>query len=528
MKKMGKNTVIAKGLLLFACATVLSNQKYTQAIVTESVYFFDDNEQQQNSVDRSPIILSDIDALTTLQQSCCSSTGSLLDTISNQIESLTVASCCENAITSDQIAAGLIVSVPGVYCVSANAIYDGLNEAIRIASDDVTLDLGGHTITVTNTDYSVIGINILGNNVIVKNGSIVGAPRTIIKTEGNDITLEQLFLQTTNTVTDNCFGVLTNNGTQLTFKNLTVSLSQATPNGFAFLMLKTPVGVADSIHISGGSVGFYLAGSSNWVLSNFLIESCNVLGFAFEGQNKNIIAKNINVIDCLGQSFHVATDEGIPVESILLENCTASNSGDVGFLVRQSDPNALIHSVILRNCVAFNSVNRGFYILGSDTTAFFNVLLDSCVSQGTTNNEGFLISLGSGFTLKDCISSFSGLDGISVINSQRCQLLSCIANNNGNTGILIDTNGCLVQSCIATNNSWDGIFLSASTTDTEIFNCRTEYNGGVGINDTGVIDYIFGNASFFNQGGNFFPGSNGAPITAASTYWANVREVAVS
>ena len=108
---------------------------------------------------------------------------SKLDTIDldsgNSIDSVTDILCSKLAeletcipITQEDIDAGFIISSPGKYCLVENVSHTSVGNAILIDTDNVTLDLCGHTIDGTNTGTT--GIRIANaNNVIVKNGRII-------------------------------------------------------------------------------------------------------------------------------------------------------------------------------------------------------------------------------------------------------------------------------------------------------------------------------------------------------------------
>ena len=74
--------------------------------------------------------------------------------------------------TSDGVIGKYILN-SGSYYLTQNIVITTKHTAITISADDVVLDLNGFTISSTNTDnYNGISINS-GDNVVIKNGSII-------------------------------------------------------------------------------------------------------------------------------------------------------------------------------------------------------------------------------------------------------------------------------------------------------------------------------------------------------------------
>lgn len=126
----------------------------------------------KDNILRSPIILSDVDVLTTLQasgfdvttsslngitthlgalstfeQSCCVSTTSSLGAISSQIAAL--SSDCQHSITNVMVAGGgmYVITAPGNYCLTENISFS--SRAINCEANDQTSGKG-FSITGTN------------------------------------------------------------------------------------------------------------------------------------------------------------------------------------------------------------------------------------------------------------------------------------------------------------------------------------------------------------------------------------------
>ncbi len=121
------------------------------------------------------IVVPELNTLESKLDPCCTAiandfigTWTLLEAIASKVD-IPCPSCMATAISAPGT-----ISMPGSYCLAKN-----ITGTITIAADDVTLDLNNHTI-----DSGSIGVEIMGNNATVLNGTIQNTSACGIKISG--------------------------------------------------------------------------------------------------------------------------------------------------------------------------------------------------------------------------------------------------------------------------------------------------------------------------------------------------------
>jgi hypothetical protein len=226
-----------------------------------------------------------------------------------------------SAVTGDS-ATIAIISLPGVYYATTNLIAPANFTAIKILTNDVTIDLNGFTLT-GNSNMSAIFSAVPGvSRIRIQNGRLVGWNIGIYFISGNstDVVVEDVRI-TTSGASDFAFGIGCGDRAQI--RRCFVS------------------------GVKGGSssIGIYVGQGS--IVESTVLESCYA---GLVSSSSSVVARNCQARNCLSDGF-LLNDKSV------IENCQADGC-KYGFDIGAS-------SVVLNN-TAMNSTNgSGFSINAS-------------------------------------------------------------------------------------------------------------------------------------------------------------------
>jgi hypothetical protein len=319
------------------------------------------------------------------------------------------------------------ISTPGSYYLTTN-VTTAVSNAIVIAANGVTLDLGGFTISSSLANAANGGTAILLNNgvsdIVIKNGKIRSG--------------------------------VTNNGSNI-----------YSGSGFAngiFFSSTLPVDVRVSgVSISGClNFGIYLGGGNSTVVEGCVVRTTGQLGLGASTINKSVVMDcgsiailGEQVSDCRGEStgsdsaivgttvmncYGVSTD-GPGVNAKSAQNCYGTSVTDFG-----------LTALTALNCYGVSSNNYGI----TASTA------ENCFGFST-----------SGFGLQatialNCYGTTSGSSAGLAANSAQ----NCYGSSNGGFGVYANT----TQNCQGTSSSGTGLFAIYTATG-----CLGTSSTGIGL-----------------------------------------------
>ncbi len=340
------------------------------------------------------------------------------------------------------------IASPGSYYLTASFTAPAGKSAIEIATSNVTIDLGGFTITSLAT-LDAIQLSSGGRyNIVIRNGSIgtclgggidilpdiVGAVPTV----GGSV--ENVSIHNTSG-----YGLRTGNGAKL-------------------------------INVHASSCG----GNSGIDANEYCtLTSCSANGNAVHGITA---AKGSTLVSCTA-----ADNQGSGIEtgfgsSVL--NCSARTNGDYGFLCGQGA------SVV--NCTARENGDMGIYVTGRSTVV-------GCTA--TLNVRFGIYCEFFSSSVSDSNAYDNGDDGITV--GSYSTVTGCVASNNGGNGIIVGT-GSEVVGCSAGANVRDGIRCGSQALVRDSTCTNNGFGSGntaAGIHATGDRNRIEGNHCTANDFG---------------------------
>lgn len=404
---------------------------------------------------------SKLDSLSTFEQSCCTYTNSNINVLTSIVDTIATGGCTFE-IGAAEIAAGVVIKDPGVYCI----VEDGtsVGTAIYVATSNVFIDFGRHTITVPNGQIGVyidsIDVNTSGplSNVVVKGGSIVGAASAGygIYTGADDVSISQMRLIGPDT------GIFINSGSRITMSDVFYSNNTSGTGALVTNIFGSPFDIVVTSFEASGA-GMHLINVARCSMIDVLVENANSEGLWFTNC-RNVSMENCRSVECARNGLFI---EGLSSTQYLIDGCAFEANQQNGVFV-----------------------NANFGDAASD------IIFESCSSIGNVGGSGFLIY------------NDGGINNIHTVIFE-----SCISNSNARTGFLIDSGSgyditdILFRNCIANNNAGEGIFLSNSVLESELLRNVTANNGGYGIyinapSDTANV--MYGNSSYNNSAANYF------------------------
>jgi|GEM_PF-6355849 len=371
---------------------------------------------------------SDLDA-------CCSTLSTLDTIIKSDVDSVSstldefVYCILGTQITQDMMP--YTISIPGLYYLCESVTASGA-PAITLASNDITFNLNGFTIS--NTTDSNVGFAASGtfSNVIVENGSL-------------NIQSYPFFL-----------GGITN----FTIRNMNIN------------------NISDVSVING--------------CPNLIIENCyfNGNGTALGSLQSDTITGRLENVYMYNVAGTACTISGSNVQTLELINCIADTAGNTGFIVESSA--TAFSGVVFRHCVAAQC-SRGYFINGTHILdnciaskggfgfALYgaqNSIFRNCLSDANSN-DGFYIQISNNVVFSGCISSNNATSGYMIDTtfgaSNNCNFDHCLSTDNTFTGFDISgSNNTVLSYCIASGNDI-GIYDPVGSSNNFIINCQSEH-----------------------------------------------------
>jgi parallel beta-helix repeat protein len=370
--------------------------------------------------------------------------------------------------TPGDATAKFVITQPGSYYLTANLDAGATNgvSAIRIAANDVTIDLNGFVVRGAGSNTAplilVVGSGAGTNkgNVTIRNGTLRdsgGDGLNALTNSAENIRLYDIvsrsnlgsgFVLTNRSFVQNC--TAQNNG------NLGFNATSASNCTF--------INCTADANTNNG-----IAGGNATVLQGCLSTANGAFGF--------LIGNSSSATGCVARA-NVSTEWFISNNCTLL-NCTADNAGTSGtsFLINDN--------CSLTNCSAVGGVGFACYSGGNGGTYI------SCSASGGV--AGF--SSGARSSFSNCSAANSTGNGFSIGTAS--SITNCSSTNNAGFGI-IATTGSTVSNCSVYLNGSDGIRVSNGTS---VINNTARDNAGFGIICTGGNNRVEGNSATSNTGG---------------------------
>jgi hypothetical protein len=399
-----------------------------------------------------------------------------------------------------------IITAPGTYCMKENVTFN-TGSAITVNSNDVTIELEGHTIEGQASGSTGIELGGGIQNVIVKNGIIENvAGFGINDTPGHSATLNNIVIQDVN--------FNTNDGPAISFDQA----SAATPDVDGMLIQNCNAFNSGGIVVQGISAivqGCEVVdsnGNNNAIItlggsvskplgSSFLIQDCIVTSESSQFTRISIgrVASGI-IRDCISQGSVFSS--GGNIGSIFMTDCqnavisdcvvqgnqvTPSGGGNRTFGVGLVSGGVTTNAVIERCSVSGSEVGfKIFNFFGTGVGIFRSVKFIDCVAEHNLNYGFFLEATTS--------------PGFSATSLENIVFRGCCAQANGLSGFFAFSNGLyagpihklIFEGCVAQDNNGDGYAsfntqpsLALSPRDMEFVNCVAQGNkGGVDANNS--------------------------------------------
>jgi hypothetical protein len=495
----------------------------------------------------------------------------VLTRIGIAIDSLALSSACTTTFGQAEVNTGYFILSPGTYCLGQNVSGSAAASAIIVASNDVTIDLQGHTIANVINAISLEATSV--SNVIIKNGTIENCTNGIINST-LAVFLTNIAIRDMN-FNNNGVAVSLSGGVRTSGLLIENCNAYNSSNIFASNLADTAI-VRGCVfeEVRGGfiPVGVQLVGNG---VANILIEDCVSTGSLpanpnlisiFNAQNgmiRNCVAQdgssqmiqvgatqNVVISDCIAER---ATGFGITIAgnqanaNVLIERCVTSQTA--GFEIKNNAIPALaLAGVKVIDCVAENNSGPAGFLLQPTTTTISDVVFKRCCAIGN-NGSGFLVYLVSvhpatsifQLVFEDCIAQGNAGDGFTIVNAkaggsiQGVLFSNCIAQGNrgganpigtvlpgdgfgiGSTAFTTDSiNDVMIKNCIAQGNTRDGVNLGLTVIQSQVAGCQANANNNVGFvnqNATPTFNNFLNNQSLFNN--SFVDYSGVAQVTAA-------------
>lgn len=405
---------------------------------------------------------------------------------------------------------GITISNPGNYTLSETVTPSGVSTAlIVINTDDVVLDLAGHSLNGSNV--SSAGILVNGRkNITIRNGNLnsVAGFNIAITSGSSDVRLENI--------------TITNSGSahSISIGSGHVKLSQVSIIGSS--------AIADGI--------FVATGLNDITLDSIRISNTAGNGISVGRDCYSVRMKNIEIDTCGKGSSYYGVTLGAGCYDILMDNFKLSNIEGDGIFIGEASYGITLRQGSVTNCGGFGvnilSGTHGIQLLGLVATRCSSaitgnvtsgVVVGNCTLSDSTGTTGYACkftssqniiiensnffettnssSLATGLWLYGCTNvtcnnlqsgGHSGAEACGYrleSNCSSCRFTNCIASGNtatstdpgvGCSGFYVaSTNGCTFSNCTATGNQsalqgW-GYKLSGSVANT-FSNCKALQN----------------------------------------------------
>ncbi len=433
----------------------------------------------------------------------------------------------------------LTISTPGTYCMTENISF-AAGTAITVSSNDVTIDMKGHTLN--GGDNAVTGI-LLSDGVVrvtIQNGIIehIGgaAPNGIaIRDTVGAVTLMQNI-----TIRDMSFN----------FNIDMINFNQAAAAAF------------DVTNLLVENCTGYNSGGIRARCLNGIVRGCSLeenKGDVFEhgiflhGRPTAALAESLLIQDCVSISatrvnrvgIQIGTARNATIRSCLVSGSSDATPGPNGTGIRcDTSKLVTIQDCIVSDCRTDQAGIEVTALPGLTFGSETEVLIESCVSR---DNFGFNPGRGCGIKIHSggSMSNRGGYEAI-VLNN-------CVADNNTETGIQILNNnieglnyqGIALRDCHASSNQVCGFILSnfnvgtgAGINNARYDGCTAQTNAGGGfivrngatslqvlnIRFRNCVAQLNANAAFWFVDATTFP-AHGFGISTSNTEGSNVDGV---
>ena len=365
-------------------------------------------------------------------------------------------------------AAPFTIAQSGAYYLTTNVFAS--SNAIVIAANGVSLDLGGWTISSTAPNATTGGTAILLvgglKNVTIQNGFIQGG------------------------VTNNGSGVFGGGGfgSGIHYSGnqpVNVLVTKVLVSGCLLYGINLSQG--DSTVVEDCTVRTV----GNWGIFASTIRGSRTVDCGYTAIIGDLVADCHG--ECVGNSYGISATVAL--------NCYGSGS-----------PNgAGIHADTAQNCYGYSTNGTGIYVSSSAQNCYgysanysgISLKDDGTLIGCTANSSATGITAGNRCTIKDCTASNNSTNGI--VAGQSCRVSGCTASSNGTgaTGIGISTGiRTTIESCTVNDNQGDGILAVGDCT---VLDNHASHNAlgvatAAGIHATGAGNRIDGNHTRDNVG----------------------------
>ncbi len=370
--------------------------------------------------------------------------------------------------TPGDATAKFVITQPGSYYVTGNIDVSALlnTSAIRIAANDVTVDLNGFVIkgTPSNTQPLILvvgsGVGTNKGNVTIRNGTVRDGGSDGINSLTNAAETIRLY----DIVSRNNLG----SGFQLTSRSFVQNCVAQNNNNMGFNATSASncsfINCTADANSNNG-----IAGGNGTILRNCLSTANGAFGF--------LLGSSSSASSCVARAN--SSTEWFASNTCVLDNCTADNAGTsgTGFLVSDN--------CSLTNCSAVGGSGFAGFSGGNDCS------YTSCTASGGL--AGF--SGGSRSSFMNCSATSTTGNGFSAGSGS--SISNCSADSNSGFGILATT-GSIISNCAAYLNGSDGVRVSMGCS---VLNTTARDNGGFGILCTGADNRLEGNSVTSNTAG---------------------------
>lgn len=415
-------------------------------------------------------------------------------------------------------AAGYAITRPGSYYLTTNLYGSGTQPAIRVETNDVTLDLCGFSIFGQGGKGNGIYVSSGADNVQIQNGFIRGCYyHGIYATYATRCAFRNLRILDNGRYSSEYVGLSAGSGAA-------VEGCHFADNGGAGLVAASQSHIAGNTMTGNGKEGLCLTGSGNFVANNIVkgnadnyslvtgnqlnlllseipetldwpcsVRLAGTLTCALTGTNGITVNASDVTIDMAGHalvgpgtnsSHGIYQNAGLRYLRVIngkVEYWGGTSKGGVyvdgtSAILENIQTCTNYHGIwtrdgsVLNRCLAQR--NRSIGILANDgstlkdCTAIYNGDEGIYTGNGTTlsgctgyRNRSDGIHAGSCNSLNDCAASYNEGDGITA--SDGCSLRGCAAQWNTGNGISVH-NGCTLSGCAVQFNTGDGIEVFSS------------------------------------------------------------------
>lgn len=360
----------------------------------------------------------------------------------------------------------LTITLPGQYVVQENLTYGQSGSAITIKANDVELDFGSFSLTLTN--HKATGILVDGASAFIIKGNVIKNTSSK-KRKGEGIHIAHA----NNGMIDNITAIHHHNG-------LSIKKSHG-------------IQIQNSTFVHAIHAGSFVKDSTGIAFNNCTFTHSHN-GLTFHGNNEDC-----RIINCEFPSARFSNLNVQQVNGMIIENCSFTNDGGDAAkpnLVQfgGANPKDICNDIIMRNCTIINRPSHTPHL-------------------GNTAPEGLGIYQGSGFLVESCVIDIDNtnqdpdadLSGIHISNpglgangtiASNVIIRNCVIQGPATDGVYPDvgSSGVVIENCLVTGALKDGIFLAGTSAST-VANNTVVNNGtnGIFVGETSTSNAISGN-----------------------------------